>query len=637
MNKKIFHAILMVALTVFLASLMFIMGITYDYFTQLQRNQLRAETQLAAKGVSLSGRAYFADLQFNGYRVTWIAPDGTVLYDSQADNTQMENHLAREEVKEAFASGYGESSRYSSTLADQQLYAAQRLDDGTVLRLSIVQMSMWMLLLSFARPICIVVCIALVLSMLLASSLARRIVEPVNEIDLDEPERYYGQPEYAEVEPLLRRIASQQEQLKRDNAQIEKASLIRQEFTANVSHELKTPLHAISGYAELLENGMVRTEDIKPFAGKIRAESARMARLVEDIIDLTKLRTMGSVPFGGRYRLIDFPLSNMVNSDIDDVGVITKSNYGSLLDHLGSGREWDLSRKNGGLHLLPPFSHVGTGIYRGRLEALDGVWEYVEHSPAEYVVLSDCDIVTTIDYRPMIRAHIESGADITVAYSKGFYDKDVNQNATLLGIGEDGMVDDVMIDPPMRGTGNLCMDTFVLSKSFLKQLVKEKMSRNQYSLSRDVLQDKAAGYRIAAYEHTGYVARLDSLSSYYEANLALLNPENRNGLFKKSAPIYTKIMDNGPVRFGLESDIQNSLIADGCIIEGKVENCVLFRGVKIGKGTVVKNSVIMQNTSIGSKCSLNCVITDKDVEIVDDRVLTGSQSYPLYISKGAKI
>ena len=355
------------------------------------------------------------------------------------------------------------------------------------------------------------------------------------------------------------------------------------------------------------------------------------------IIDLTKLRTMGSVPFGGRYRLIDFPLSNMVNSDIDDVGVITKSNYGSLLDHLGSGREWDLSRKNGGLHLLPPFSHVGTGIYRGRLEALDGVWEYVEHSPAEYVVLSNCDIVTTIDYRPMIRAHIESGADITVAYSKGFYDKDVNQNATLLGIGEDGMVDDVMIDPPMRGTGNLCMNTFVLSKSFLKQLVKEKMSRNQYSLSRDVLQDKAAGYRITAYEHTGYVARMDSLSSYYEANLALLNPENRNGLFKKSAPIYTKIMDNGPVRFGLESDIQNSLIADGCIIEGKVENCVLFRGVKIGKGAVVKNSVIMQNTSIGSKCSLNCVITDKDVEIVDDRVLTGSQSYPLYISKGAKI
>ena len=294
MNKKIFHAILMVAITVFLASLMFIMGITYDYFTQLQRNQLRAETQLAAKGVTVSGKAYFENLQVDTYRVTWIAPDGTVLYDSQADTARMENHLAREEVKEAFASGYGESSHYSSTLTDQQLYAAQRLADGTVLRLSIVQMSAWMLLLSFARPICIVVCIALVMSMVLASQLSHRIVEPINEIDLDEPQRYYGQPDYAEVEPLLRRIASQQEQLKQDNAQIEKASLIRQEFTANVSHELKTPLHAISGYAELLENGMVRPEDVKPFAGKIRAESARMTRLVEDIIDLSKLDNGGA-------------------------------------------------------------------------------------------------------------------------------------------------------------------------------------------------------------------------------------------------------------------------------------------------------------------------------------------------------
>ena len=139
MNKKIFHVILVVAILVFLASLMFIMGITYDYFTQIQRNQLRAETQLAAKGVSMSGQDYFEDMQVSGYRVTWIAPDGTVRYDSQADTSQMENHLTREEVREAFASGYGESSRYSSTLADKQLYAAQRLADGTVLRLSIVR------------------------------------------------------------------------------------------------------------------------------------------------------------------------------------------------------------------------------------------------------------------------------------------------------------------------------------------------------------------------------------------------------------------------------------------------------------------------------------------------------------------
>ena len=126
-----------------------------------------------------------------------------------------------------------------------------------------------------------------------------------------------------------------------------------------------------------------------------------------DVIDLTKKRTMGSIPFGGRYRLIDFPLSNMVNSGIKEVGVITKSNYGSLLDHLGSGREWDLSRKNGGLHLLPPFSHVDSGMYRGRLEALNGVWDFVEHSNAEYVVMSDCDVVTTIDYKSAVAFHEE--------------------------------------------------------------------------------------------------------------------------------------------------------------------------------------------------------------------------------------
>lgn len=294
MDRKIFNAIWLVAIAVFLASLTFIMGISYDYFTHLQQEQLRAETQLAARGVTLSGRSYFTNLKVSGYRMTWIDPDGTVLFDSEADTTRMENHLAREEVQKALSDGFGESSRYSSTLADKQLYAAQRLDDGTVLRLSIVQMSVWTLLLGFARPICIVVFIALVLSLVLASRLAKKIVDPINEIDPDSPEQYYGQDKYREVEPLLRRIANQQEQLRRDKKQIEKASLIRQEFTANVSHELKTPLHAISGYAELLENGMVKEQDVRPFAGKIRCESARMTRLVEDIIDLTKLDNGGA-------------------------------------------------------------------------------------------------------------------------------------------------------------------------------------------------------------------------------------------------------------------------------------------------------------------------------------------------------
>ncbi len=293
MNKKIFNAIWSVAIVVFLASLVFIMGISYDYFSGVQMKQLKAETQLAAQGVTLAGADYFDNMNAEDYRITWIAADGTVLYDNEADTSKMENHLEREEVKQALAEGYGESSRYSHTLADKQLYAAQKLPDGSVLRLSIVQMAVWTLLMGFSQPICIVAVIALVMSFILASRLAKKIVDPINNIDPDNPMQYFDKDDYKEIEPLLRRIAHQQAQLKSDKEQIEKASLIRQEFTANVSHELKTPLHAISGYAELLENGMARDEDVKPFAGKIRSESGRMTKLVEDIIDLTKLDNGG--------------------------------------------------------------------------------------------------------------------------------------------------------------------------------------------------------------------------------------------------------------------------------------------------------------------------------------------------------
>ncbi len=355
------------------------------------------------------------------------------------------------------------------------------------------------------------------------------------------------------------------------------------------------------------------------------------------ISDLTKQRTMGSVLFGGRYRLIDFPLSNFVNSGISHVGVITKRNYGSLLDHLGSGREWDLARKNGGLHLLPPYSHTSSTVYSGKLDALGNVWSFVEHSPADYVILSDCDIVTTIDYRPAVAAHIQSGADITAIYAKGFYDQSTETSATIFGVDADGFVNDVMVDPPMTGECNLGLNMYVMSKEFLRKIVKESMSRNRYSLRRDILQDRNANYRIFAYEHKGYYSKIDSLPSYFAANLALLDSANREALFTKDTPIYTKTKDNAPVRFGLESHIKNSLIADGCVIEGKVENCVLFRGVRIGKGTVVRDSIITQDTVIGERCAIRNVITDKNVRIADERQLTGSKGYPLYIGKGAQI
>ena len=294
MSSKIFKAIWIVAIAVFLASLLLIMGTLYSYFSSLQRDRLRMETELAAQGVALSGASYFDQLKTDDYRITWVGPDGSVLFDNKADAAAMQNHLEREEIKQAMEEGFGEATRRSFTLADQQYYAAKRLPDGSVLRLSIAQMSVWSLLLGFAQPICFIVLAALILSYVLASRIAKKIVKPINEIDLDHPGRYCGEEDYQEIEPLLRHISAQQTQLKLDREEIEKAALIRQEFSANVSHELKTPLHAISGYAELLENGLVKEEDIKPFAAKIRHESLRMTRLVEDIIDLTKLDNGGT-------------------------------------------------------------------------------------------------------------------------------------------------------------------------------------------------------------------------------------------------------------------------------------------------------------------------------------------------------
>lgn len=293
MKRKIFVSVCIVSLSVFLVSLIFIMGICYQYFSILQKEQLKNETELTAQGVALSGEDYFNGLDTENYRITWIDPEGNVLYDNEVNTKKMENHRQREEVREALDSGYGEAERYSSTLAVKQLYAAKRLSDGTVLRLSISQMAVWTLLFGFVQPILIVVIVALTLSFILASRLAKRIVDPINEIDIENPEQYYGKESYKEIEPLLRHISAQRLQLKKDQEEIERTSLIRQEFTANASHELKTPLHAISGYAELLEKGMVRDEDIKPFAGKIHDESQRMTKLVDDIIDLSELDNGG--------------------------------------------------------------------------------------------------------------------------------------------------------------------------------------------------------------------------------------------------------------------------------------------------------------------------------------------------------
>lgn len=353
--------------------------------------------------------------------------------------------------------------------------------------------------------------------------------------------------------------------------------------------------------------------------------------------DMTKNRTMGSVMFGGRYRLIDFPLSNVVNSGISEVGVITKSNYQSLLDHLGSAREWDLARKKGGLYILPPFGNVESTLYRGRIEALYGAMSFIKHSRAKYVILSDCDVVTNIDYKPIVAAHIESGADITAVAHTGVYSSDDIKTSTVFNVDADKNVTSVLINPDISGTCTTSLNVFVMSMDFLIETVNDAMARGNVSFERNILQEKCRELKIKIYEYDNYFSKLNSPESYFKSNMALLEPENARKLFVPKRSIYTKVSDNAPVKYDLDSKVSNSLIADGCIIEGEVENSVLFRGVKVGKGAKVKNCILMQGTVVGDNAELNYLITDKNVSICENHILTSSPQYPMYVGKGASV
>lgn len=353
--------------------------------------------------------------------------------------------------------------------------------------------------------------------------------------------------------------------------------------------------------------------------------------------DMTKNRTMGSVMFGGRYRLIDFPLSNMVNSGISEVGVITKSNYQSLLDHLGSAREWDLARKKGGLYILPPFGNVESTLYRGRIEALYGAMSFIKHSRAKYVILSDCDVVTNIDYKPIVAAHIESGADVTAVAHTGVYSSDDIKTSTVFNVDADKNVTSVLINPDISGTCTTSLNVFVMSMDFLIETVNDAMARGNVSFERNILQEKCRELKIKIYEYDNYFSKLNSPESYFKSNMALLEPENARKLFVPKRSIYTKVSDNAPVKYDLDSKVSNSLIADGCIIEGEVENSVLFRGVKVGKGAKVKNCILMQGTVVGDNAELSYLITDKNVSICENHILTSSPQYPMYVGKGASV
>ena len=363
-----------------------------------------------------------------------------------------------------------------------------------------------------------------------------------------------------------------------------------------------------------------------------------------NIPELTRNRTMASVPFGCRYRFIDFPLSNMVNSSIHNISVITHYNYQSLMDHIGAGKDWDLARRSGGIKILPPFitayANNVNALYQTRLEALKSVNNSISKITDDYVVLSDCDVICNIDLNDMIKNHIENRADITMAVKKVYLDKKTAKINVLVDSDDDGKVTDVQAYPTsFEGYSDINLNIMVMSRQYLQEIVLDSIAHNYVSLTRDVILRNLGRRNYRVYRYDGYFACISSPEDYYKCSMELIKDADvRNQLFGiKNRPIYTKVRNSAPTYYSPDSSVKNSLIADGCQIYGTVENSILFRGVKIGKGTVVKNSILFQDTFTGENVTLNCVIADKNVVIKDNKHLSGDETLPFYLSKGKMI
>ncbi len=357
----------------------------------------------------------------------------------------------------------------------------------------------------------------------------------------------------------------------------------------------------------------------------------------EHLGEITKYRTSASLPFGGRYRLIDFVLSNMVNSGVTNVGVITKSNYQSLMDHLGNGKEWDLDRKIDGLFILPPFGAGQKTVYRDKLDALLGTMKYLNRSDEEYVLLSDSNIILNIDYKEVLDFHIEKEADITVVINKEEIKDRTDFKPLCVKTDEKSRVTDVLVNFDIPGIVRSGMGMYVLKREFLIALLKEAASYNLQDFDRDIIQAKHKHLKIMAFDYSGKAFRIDKQGKYFEANMALLDRDVRRELFSKHGKIYTKVRDEFPASYKKGSEVINSFIADGCEIYGSVENCVLFRGVTVGKNAKIKNSILMQDTKICDGVLLDYVICDKDVTVTEGKVMMGALRHQVVIPKGKTV
>lgn len=355
--------------------------------------------------------------------------------------------------------------------------------------------------------------------------------------------------------------------------------------------------------------------------------------------ELTSLRSVAAVPVAGRYRMIDFSLSSMVSSGIRNVGVIMQRNYQSLMDHLGSGREWDLHGKRSGLVILPPFmTRDNVGVYTGYLDALKSNLQFLRRSKERYAVVTDTRILYTANFDEIVHAHAESGADITLLYSK---DAGIRRNGSgrYLDVAENGRVRNLETDPIIPHFPNTYMEAFVIRREMLIDLVDRAVARGQHHLVRELLMDglKDGSLRIGSYECPGKVWNIDSVQAYFDCNMDMLDSTVRKNLFYGDTAVMTKLRDEMPTRYLGEGKAVNSLVADGCVIEGTVENSILFRGVKVEKGAKIKDCIIMQDGIIMRKAELQNCILDKQTTVLDNTRLIGARNYPVVIAKDATV
>ena len=361
------------------------------------------------------------------------------------------------------------------------------------------------------------------------------------------------------------------------------------------------------------------------------------------IPELTRMRTIGSVPFAGRYRLIDFALSSMVNSGISKIGIVTHNNYQSLLDHLGNGKDWDLARRSGGIKILPPYisafdNAAANKYYTSRLEALMGTLNFLNRCNEDYIVMSDCDVICNIDLAEVIKKHAESDADITFVTKKDeLVGVGKNEQLTLIKADDSGNVTDVT-SGRYDGESQLYINIMVMKRQYLLNVIENAISHGYHSFLHDIIMHNVGTAKYMVYEYDGFYAHIGSMAGYFECSMKLLENDARDRLFGiKNRPVLTKVRNSAPTRYCEGAKVTNSVVAEGCVIEGTVENSIIFRGVKVGKGAVVKNSILFQDTITGEGVTLNCVVADKNVVIRDNITLSGHSTMPLYVEKGKMI